>query len=198
MRLFQETAMEGIYGKIYRLAGPYLDTRENDLHTRIAYSFALKLLEAEGGDEKIVIPAVLLHDVGWKAVPEELQPKAFGPGRYDLEINRIHEVEGARIAGEILLQVGYDPVHVKKIVEIIRGHDSRLQPLSLEDALVKDADKLWRFSPEAIQVDPSRYQVNSLTHVVWLGRQIDRWFLTATAKGMALSEHKLRFAELMV
>jgi hypothetical protein len=188
--------MEGIYGKIYRLAGPYLDTRDNDLHTRIAYSFALKLLEAEGGDEKIVIPAVLLHDVGWKTVPEELQLKAFGPGRNDLEINRIHEVEGAKIARELLQQAGYDPELVDQIVEIILEHDSRHEAISLNDALVKDSDKLWRFSREAIVVDPRRFGVDSLVHVVWLGRQIEGWFLTATGKNMALAEQKLRLIEL--
>ena len=188
--------MEGIYGKIYRLAGPYLDTRDNDLHTRIAYSFALKLLEAEGGDEKIVIPAVLLHDVGWKTVPEELQLKAFGPGRNDLEINRIHEVEGAKIARELLQQAGYDPALVDQIVEIILEHDSRREAISHDDALVKDSDKLWRFSREAIQVDPPRFGVDPVAHVVWLGFQIDGWFLTATGKNMALAEQKMRLIEL--
>jgi hypothetical protein len=184
--------MEGIYGKIYRLAGPYLDTRKNDLHTRIAYSFALKLLEAEGGDEKIVIPAVLLHDVGWKAVPEELQLKAFGPGKYNLELNRIHEVEGAKIARELLQEAGYDPALVDQITEIILGHDSRQEAISHNDAMVKDSDKLWRFSREAVQVDAQRYRVDFVAHVVWLGSQIDGWFLTATGKNMALAEHKLR------
>jgi HD domain len=188
--------MEGIYGKIYKLAGPYLDTRQNDLHTRIAYSFALKLLEAERGDEKIVIPAVLLHDVGWKAVPEELQLKAFGPGQYDLEINRIHEVEGAKIARELLQQAGYDPALADQIAEIILGHDSRQEAISHNDALVKDSDKLWRFSREAILLDPQRFRVDAVDHVVWLGRQIDGWLLTATGKNMALAEQKLRLLEL--
>ncbi|MGO9567398.1 MAG: HD domain-containing protein [Desulfomonilaceae bacterium] len=188
--------MEGIYGKIYRLAGPCLDTRDNDLHTRIAYSFALKLLEAEGGNEKIVIPAVLLHDVGWKIVPEELQLKAFGPGRNDLEINRIHEVGGAKIARELLQQAGYDPALVDQIVEIILEHDSRHEAISHNDALVKDSDKLWRFSRDAIRVDPPRFGVDSVAHVGWLGFQIDGWFLTATGKNMALLEHALRRTEL--
>jgi hypothetical protein len=190
--------MEGIYGKIYRLAEPYLDTRENDLHTRIAYSFALRLLEAEGGDEKIVIPAILLHDVGWKTIPEELQLKGFGPGRYDLGINRIHEVEGAKIARELLQEAGYDPELVDQIAEIILGHDSRQEAVSHNDALVKDSDKLWRFSREAIRIDPLRFRVDAVAHVVWLGRQIDSWFLTATGKNMALAEHKLRCVELSI
>jgi HD domain len=190
--------MEGIYGKIYDLAAPYLDTRSNDLHTRIAYSFALKLLEAEGGDAEIVIPAVLLHDVGWKTIPEHLQLTAFGPGRRNLEINRMHEVEGARIAAELLQKIGYDMALVDRIVEIILGHDSRREALSHNDALVKDSDKLWRFSPEAIQVDPPRFGVDAATHVVWLGRQIEGWFLTKTGRKIALTEQKLRLVELSV
>ena len=34
--------MEGIYGKIFKLAGPYLDTRDNDLHTRISVSLCIE------------------------------------------------------------------------------------------------------------------------------------------------------------
>jgi HD domain len=188
--------MEGIYEKIYELAAPYLDTRSNDLHTRVAYSFALKLLEAEGGDAKIVIPAVILHDVGWKAIPEHLQLTAFGPGKRNWEINKMHEVEGARIAGELLEKIGYDTALVDQIVEIILGHDSRREAISHNDALVKDSDKLWRFSPEGIQVDPPRFQVDAVTHVVWLGRQIDGWFLTEAGRKIALTEQKLRLAEL--
>lgn len=188
--------MEEIYGKIYELAGPYLDTRDNDLHTRVAHSFALKLLEVEGGDEKIVIPAVLLHDVGWKAVPEELQLKAFGPSNYNLELNRIHEVEGAKIARELLQQAEYNPELVDQICEIILGHDSRHEAISHDDALVKDSDKLWRFSREAISLDSRRFRVDPVAHIAWLGRQIDSWFLTASAKNMALVNHELRLIEI--
>jgi HD domain len=158
----------------------------------------LKLLEAEGEDENIVIPAALLYDVGWKTIPEELQLKAFGPGRYDLELNRIHEVEGAKIARELHRQAGYDPALVDQIAEIILGHDSRQEAISHNDALVKDSDKLWRFSREAIRIDPRRFRVDSVAHVVWLGRQIDGWFLTATGKNMAQAEHKLRRMELSI
>jgi len=112
-----------------------------------------------------VIPAVLLHDVGWKTVPEEPQLKAFGPGRNDHEINRIHEVEGAKIARELLQQAGFDHSLVDQITEIILGHDSRQEAISHNDAMVKDSDELWRFSRDAIRVDPRRFRVDSVTHV---------------------------------
>jgi HD superfamily phosphodiesterase len=184
--------MYGKYEEIYKLARPYLATRENDIHTKIAYQFAIKLLDAEGGDESVILPAVILHDVGWKAVPEELQLKAFGPGSYDLKLNRIHEVEGAAIAGTILEEAQYDPDLANEVVEIILGHDSRKGSLSLNDAVVKDSDKLWRFSEEALQIDPRRFGITPEVHAEWLKHQIDEWFFTETAKRMARTEQNLR------
>jgi HD superfamily phosphodiesterase len=184
--------VQGIYLTIFNLAKPYLDTRDNEIHTRVAYSFALKLLEAEGGDERVVKPAILLHDLGWKMVPEDLQLKAFGPGRNDLEINRIHEVEGAKKAREILEAVNYDPALTEEIVTIISGHDSRKAALSLNDAIVKDSDKLWRFSKEALEVDPKRFGIEPPVHTEWLKHQIDGWFLTETARKLARQENRQR------
>lgn len=184
--------MENRYPRIYELARPFLETRDNVIHTRIAFGFALKLLAAEGGNEAVVLPAVMLHDIGWKSVPEDLQLKAFGPGRNDREINRIHEVEGAKKAREILEEVGYDPATTDEIVEIVSGHDSRREALSLNDAIVKDSDRLWRFSEEGLVVDPKRFNVDPAVHVAWLKRQIDRWFFTRTAKALATEEQRRR------
>jgi hypothetical protein len=186
--------MEGTYSEIFNLAKPYLDTRQNEIHTKIAYAYAVKLLQAEGGDEAVVLPAVILHDVGWKSVPEDLQLKAFGPGQRDEELKRAHEVEGASIGRKILEQVGYDEDLIEEIVEIISGHDTRKHALSLNDALAKDADKLWRYSEKALYVDPPRFRIEPAVYVAWLKRRIDRWFFTETAKKIARKEHELREA----
>ncbi|MBI5248247.1 MAG: HD domain-containing protein [Desulfomonile tiedjei] len=184
--------MDERYKGIYELAKPFLNTRDNEAHTRVAYSFAKILMEAEGGDEGVVLPAIILHDVGWKIVPEELQLTAFGPGKNNMAVNRIHEVEGARIAKEILRQLKYDQALTDQIVEIIMGHDSRKEPVSRNDAIVKDADKLWRFSQEALQIDPARFGIDPKVHTAWLKEQIDDWFITKTAASIARHEHKLR------
>ncbi len=184
--------MEVSYPSIYSHAKPLLDTRDNETHTRIAYSFALKLLDAEGGDPDVVLPAVMLHDIGWKFVPEEEHLKAFGPKGNDKVINRIHEIEGAKEAGRILERIGYDPEKSAQIVEIIRGHDSRLEPLSLNDSIVKDSDKLWRFSKEALVIDPKRFGIDPGIHTTWRGLQIAGWFFTKTARRLAVLEQRER------
>jgi hypothetical protein len=178
--------MGKIYDIIHEKAKPYLDTRQNDIHVSLSYGFARRLLSCyPEADEEIVLPAILLHDVGWKAVPEEKQINAFGPKAKDKESQRIHEVEGMRIAGEILQSLGYDEEKIKQIQAIIEGHDSRRKPLSLNDALVKDADKLWRLTPTGVDIDHSRFGIDREPYVDWLGTVIDGWFFTPEAKIMA-------------
>ena len=49
--------------KIFDLVHPFLDTRCNEEHTRIAYAFANRFLSQEAGDPDVVLPAIILHDV---------------------------------------------------------------------------------------------------------------------------------------
>ena len=146
-----------IFKEIWKLAKSYLNTRQNDIHTEISVQMACQLLEREGGDEDIVIPAIILHDVGWIRAPEAMQLKAFGPTAVNPELNRTHEIEGACIAEEILKQVKYDQTKTEQILEIIEGHDSRGEPLSLNDMIVKDADKLWRYTKSGLEIDVKRF-----------------------------------------
>ncbi len=175
----------GIYGRIWNLARPYLNTRKNDIHTKIASELAQQLLIREGGEEEIVMPAIILHDVGWKSVPEDVQLKAFGPKNSMPEWNRVHEVEGERIAGEILQEVNYPEEKISEIQDIIKGHDSRAEAVSLNDAIVKDADKLWRYSETSILHIQMGFGLTFKQCVARLRRKLDQWFLTESGKQMA-------------
>jgi len=182
--------------QIWELAQPYLDTRKNDIHTAISTGFAKQLLALEGGDEDVVIPAIILHDVGWKKVPEDLQLKSFGPNASLPEWNRVHEVEGARIAGDILRKVNYDEAKILEIQEIIEGHDSRMTPISLNDRIVKDADKLWRYSKAAVQINDLRFGLTRQESLMRLRRNLAPWFLTESGKRLATEEMEERMTEL--
>lgn len=133
---------------IFARALPYLDVRSNDEHTAHSYNLARALLKWHPqAKEEIVLPAILLHDIGWKTVPEDKLLLAIGPGAKLPEFVRQHEVEGARMARDELAAAGLGDLPVEEIAAIIDGHDTRKIAISLEDALVKDADKLWRFTP---------------------------------------------------
>jgi HD superfamily phosphodiesterase len=177
--------MKSVFDKIRQLSKPFLNTRHNDVHTEISTSLALQLLEQEGGDEDIVIPAILLHDTGWKRVPSELHLKAFGPKANEPRLNRLHEVEGVKIAQEILQKLKYDALKTDKILEIIDGHDSRTKAVSLNDMIVKDADKLWRYTSSGFYIDIERFGESHKEGLSRLRSNLAGWFFTVTAKKMA-------------
>ena len=174
------------YDVIYRKAVPYLDTRHNDIHISLSFEFASRLLAFyPEADEKIVLPAVVLHDVGWKMVPEEKQLNAFGPGAKDKKMQRFHETESVRIAEEILTNLNYDKKRTLEILSIIDGHDTRKQALSLNDRLVKDADKLWRFTPGSVDIHHTKFGFSRDSFIKWLETRIDDWLFTPEAQKMA-------------
>ena len=177
--------MLAVYEKIYALAKPHLNTRHNDVHVESSYHFACRLLEYEPGDPEVVIPAILCHDLGWIKVPEGEQLKAFGP-TFDQDLRRVHEVEGVKLAREILRQVSYDPIKTEEILDIVDGHDSRPHGISDSDKIVKDADKLFRFSERGLAIDIERFRRERGWYLKWISEQIDSWFLTTTGRGLAI------------
>ena len=144
-----------IYEQIIEACQPYWHVRDNDIHIPASYACAQKLLtHYPEADSLIVLPAILMHDNGYANVPPET---LFGgltdsPIGFDANITRLHEIEGAKIAREILSELDFDDVRIDTICKIIDGHDSRKEALSLEDKLVKDSDKLWRFTAVAARV----------------------------------------------
>ena len=136
---------------IWLAAKPWLDVRLNDEHTLVSYSLAKALLRVHPeAEERVVLPAILLHDIGWKMFPEELLAQAVGPAPKYPELQRAHEIESARIARIELERLAISGVDIERVLAIIDGHDTRPQAQSLDDALMKDADKLWRFTAHGI------------------------------------------------
>ena len=181
-------AEETTYSHIFGAARPYLRTRHNELHTRVSLRFAHRLLRSEGGDPTIVVPAVMLHDVGWIRVPEHLQLSAFGPNATNPELRDVHEREGAAIARDVLAALAYPTEKVASIAVIVSRHDSRADAECLEEAIVKDADKLWRYSREGFEIDVDRFGTTAEAHLERLEEALDSWFLTPSGAQIARTE----------
>ncbi len=178
--------MDSKYQTIWERAKPYLQTRSNDTHTGYCYYFAEQLCKSfSRANRDVVLPAILLHDVGWSIVPEDKQLQSFGPHMIYPELRRQHETEGARIAGEILQELNYDNAMISRIVDIINGHDTREKSLSIEDSLVKDADKLWRYTPFGLETVGGWFNYSIDEQMALLAKWIDTRFYTDTARDMA-------------
>jgi HD superfamily phosphodiesterase len=184
-----------VFNQIYQLARPYLNTRHNNVHTEISIQLAYQLLRAEGGQEDIVIPAIILHDIGWQKVPASLHLKAFGPKATSPEINRTHEKEGVKIARKILTKINYDTEKIDEILKIIDGHDSRKDSISLNDRIVKDADKLWRYTQNGFAIDTGRFEETVAEGLNRLRKNLRGWFYTDTAFQIAKKELQQRETE---
>ncbi|WP_419660835.1 metal-dependent phosphohydrolase [Desulfosarcina variabilis str. Montpellier] len=189
---FHFSKIDPAYQDIFKAAIPYLETRQNLIHTFIVYQYAGLLLRHEPGAPEIILPAIILHDVGWSAIPEPDQLKAFKPGMRDETLRRKHEIEGVVIAEGILTTLDCSETRIHKITSIIDGHDTTYGARSPEDAVVKDADKLWRYSKVGFGIDIERFDFLPRGHFGYLVKSIDRWFLTPSGRATAIDEIKKR------
>ncbi|MFE3291020.1 HD domain-containing protein [Rhodococcus sp. NPDC059234] len=136
---------------VWDRAAAHLHVRDNDVHTVYSFGIAAALVGlVDGARAEVVLPAILLHDTGWSRVPEDQVLEAIAPQPRHPELIRVHEIEGARIARAVLEDLGRDPAVVDEVVDIVDGHDSRIEAISPSDAVVKDADKLWRLTPHGL------------------------------------------------
>ncbi|MEW5909234.1 MAG: HD domain-containing protein [Thermodesulfobacteriota bacterium] len=188
-----------ILRRIFKIAIPHLSVRGDIDHVRISARFARLLLKAEGGDEKIVLPAILLHDVGWSAVPAESLVLAYGvraKGNRFLKLNRTHEIQGAAIAKKILFDIGYPGSLISIIAAIIKRHDSGKKADSIEEKIVKDADKLWRFSKVGFWEEAKRQGISPMELHEYLSKKYHGWFFTQKALEIAGNRLKHRGREM--
>ena len=179
-------ALDGELASLWPHAVVHLSVRSNDAHTLYAVAIARSLLAAHPeADAGVVLPAILLHDIGWSAVPPEevLEAIAPGGGRHDLVL--LHEKEGARLAGGILAEAGVAGERASRIVEIIDGHDSRREALSVEDAIVKDADKVWRLTPHGIDTVMDWFGLDRAQALRLCSSRVHGHLFTDAAKALA-------------
>ncbi|MFA5927146.1 MAG: HD domain-containing protein [Patescibacteria group bacterium] len=194
--------MKQIFEKIWQLALPHQDKRNDRGHAETTLYFAHKLLETEKGDDNIIIPAIILHDIGWSKVPQEVSLTIFGytTPQEKIAIQKRHEIEGAIMARQILTQVSYDGTLIDEIAEIISGHDTRNGFLSPNDGIVRDADKLWRYSHRGLEVDAVRSADKSVQRRInHKAENIDKdgFFYSGSARRIAREELDKRRAELL-
>jgi hypothetical protein len=142
------------YDAVRRAAEPYLRSRKNDVHIPLSFGYALRLLEVHSeADRDIVLLAIMLHDIGWHAFDiADIVEKAFGPGKMQSDLRVLHEKEGVRLSRQLLEQTGWPEVIIAAVAEIIDGHDTRAHARTLNDRLVRDADKLWRYTTTGVSI----------------------------------------------
>ncbi len=196
--------MKDIFNQIWELALPYQDKRDDSGHAATSLKYARQLVELENGNEDVIIPAIILHDVGWSQLVKERRMLIFDKDtskEVKREIQLEHQNKGVKLADEILRKVNYPEELIKEILEIISEHDTREGFISQNEGLVRDADKLWRTSIEGFAAAELRRKTgdNPRDEVFWKKIEEDihkpGYFYSERAHQMANADYILRFQE---
>lgn len=142
------------YDEVWCAAETFLRARKNDIHVPLSYHWCLRLLEHyPEADVDVCILAIILHDIGWFAIDmDRIIEEGFrSENMLQTDVRYLHETEGVRMARPILAQTGFGHLS-DQVCEIIDGHDTRRTAHHLNDRIVRDADKLWRFEPAAVGI----------------------------------------------
>lgn len=134
--------MDKKYNQLFDLARPYLEKgsmKDFIHHTRSVVKAMELIINGEGGDRDVLMPAAILHDVGFSKVDNELQRHEVLKKKR--EAQRQHLEFAPAIIQDILGEVGYDRAKIDKIIDIVKAHKFQ-DPKELEKQMLIDADNL--------------------------------------------------------
>ncbi|MFH1423789.1 MAG: hypothetical protein ABIG29_02440 [Candidatus Nealsonbacteria bacterium] len=114
-------------------------------HVLLSTHFAVQLERTNDLVSPLIIPGIILHDLGYTVLPDGSK-KNWSTGQ-----NRIlHMQEGAAVAAKCLAEMGcYNPFEIGIIVEMVATHDNWILGIPTSDAdilALVDADKVFIMS----------------------------------------------------
>ena len=198
--------MKEIHKKIWDLAFPYQDKRNDKGHAKTVVFYDIKLTNLIAKNPAypikpnpdITIPSGIIHDIGWDEIPKEIRAYAGAKTPKEDKARRLwHEAEGKKKGRKILNKVGYDKDLSKHILRIVGRHDTGEGSLSIEESVVRDSDKLWRFSNVGFGIAIRNLNIPPEQEYKKLEKQIDEegFFFTEEARVIARKELKQRKKE---
>ena len=134
--------MKQIYQQIWKLAKPYYKKgRPMDIdHIEWMMGDALLVCKKEKLDDSLLLPLVILHDVGYAEVPKD--------NCFNLDLRKAHMKAGKVIAKRILAELDYPKDKIEKVCYYISVHDNwAFDDLKVYDDPIldvfKDLDFIW-------------------------------------------------------
>jgi len=168
------------------------------LHVKRVANLAEELQKIEGGDQEILMLSVYLHDIG--------------RAREDNGEIKDHAAWGAKKAGEILSNQGYNQDVIERVQHCIEAHrySNNIEPKTVEAKILSDADNLdaigatgiartFSFSGESQQPlarleNPKKEgRETTLNHV--REKLLDLKDRMYTDKGLEIAENRHKFTE---
>lgn len=182
--------MKEKYQKIWDVALPFQDKRDDKGHSEVVTEYAIKMCSLEEVNPDIVVPAAILHDIGWSKLTKEERMSIFDknlPRETYLEMRYKHQEEGVKLARQILENLNYDEKLIPEILEIISQHDTREGFISNNEGAMRDADKLWRYDKRGFLSDRTSTNLTEIEHLEKLRSNLSdtNFFYFDSAKELA-------------
>ena len=178
------------FNELWKAIEPETRTRANDVHLPMVAAYAERICDAyPEANRELVLVAAILHDTGWAHVDESrIISEGFSGNWRSAAIRYEHETEGCIVARRVLPDLGYPEDFIEQVCTIIDGHDTRQVAFSLEDALVRDCDRLWRFDRAGIMASSSWFGMAISDYTARLQREILPELVTQAAHDMASAD----------
>jgi len=157
------------YVPLWKMALPYQDKRNDKGHAFVVTIYACLVCTVERCNLNIVIPAAILHDIGWSGVP--LRDR-MAISRFDtsaeakLKARLAHQEKGVALANKLLRKVQYQKEAIPEVLDIIAQHDTRRGFVNDNEGAMRDADKLWRYDEYGFLSDYLNGTGTILDHIV--------------------------------
>ena len=185
--------MKEKYQNIWELAVKYLKKGLNKnfiIHTEGVVMAMELILKKEKGDPDILIPAAMLHDVGWANVPKKYQRATNKEDK--LRGMKLHIESAPEIIKKILQSVNYKAFQINEIIDIVQAHKFK-KPRRLSKKMLIDADQLSDAFKEQFYSDVKVYK--STPEKLYNFRIKDNNFYTKVAKDIFLEQMRQRRKE---
>jgi HD superfamily phosphodiesterase len=115
-------------------------------HALSVLEFTKKIMKIEGGDQEIIVPSAILHDIGIKECER----------KYHSTMGNLQEKEGPPIAQLILKKIDYPSELIKEILNIIGNHHSPGRVTSLNFQILYEADRLVNLADDFEHLDMAK------------------------------------------
>lgn len=178
--------MKDIYLDIWNLAKQYyIKGRPMDIdHIEWMMGDAILICEKEKLDDTILLPLVILHDVGYSEVPKD--------NPFNLDIRKAHMDKGCIISKRILSELKYDMKKIEIISNYVAVHDnwSFGDNNIYKDKILgtfNDLDYIWMATPKGFVALMGILKKNKKEMLEFLEtneKLINRPFLTKTASDL--------------
>jgi hypothetical protein len=177
--------MKKIFNKIWNQAKPYyLKGRPMDIdHIEWMIKDAVYVSKKEKLNEDLLLPLVILHDVGYAKVPKD--------NPFKKNMREAHMKEGAKIAKVILSKLDYPKEKISKIVDYVALHDvwalgdNGVYKKDKVLGVFNDLDFIWMATDKGFQAVMKIREINKkemLDFLVTNEKLVNRPFSTPATK----------------